>query len=82
MSSRFQLNLKDKLMISNDYVEKLNCDLTDKKHYMIHYENFQLYLQLGVKISCVRRVLSYDKPEWLQDYIVGNSGSRADAKNA
>ena len=30
MLSKFQLNLKEKLNISNDHVEKLICDLTDK----------------------------------------------------
>ena len=30
MLSKFQLNLKKKLNISNDHVEKLICGLTDK----------------------------------------------------
>ena len=66
--------------MSNDHVEKLICDLTDKIHYMVHYENLQLYTQLGIKWKCVHRVLSHDQHEWLKDYIVGNSILRADAK--
>ena len=80
MLSTFQLNLKEKLNISNDHVEKLICDLTDKKHYMVHYKNLQLYLQLGIKLKCVRRVPPYNQHEWVKDYIVGNSVLRADAK--
>ena len=73
------INLKEKLNISNDHVEKLICDLTDKKHYIIHYKNLQIYLQLGMKLKCVHRVLSYNQHEWLKYYIVGNSVLRADA---
>ena len=80
MLSKFQLNLKKKSKISNYHVEKLICDLTDKKHYMVHYKNLQLYLQLGMKLKCVHRVLSYNQHEWLKDYSVGNSFLRADAK--
>ena len=47
---------------------------------MVHYKNLQLYLQLGMKLKCVHRVLSYNQHEWLKDYIVGNSVLRADAK--
>ena len=48
---------------------------------MVHYKNSQLYLQLGMKLNCVHRVLSYNQHEWLKDYIVGNSVLRTDAKN-
>ena len=47
---------------------------------MTHYENLQLCLQLGMKLKCVHRVRSYNQHEWLNDYIVGNSILRADAK--
>ena len=47
---------------------------------MVHYKNLQLYLQLGMKLKCVHRVLSYNQHEWLKDYIVGNSVLRADVK--
>ena len=80
MLSKFQLHLKDKLNISSDHVEKLICDLTDKTHYKVHYRNLQLYLQLGMILKCVHRVLSYAQREWLKDYIVGNSTLRADTK--
>ena len=48
---------------------------------MVHYKNLQLYLQLGMKLKCVHRGLSYNQHEWLKDYIVGNSVLRTDAKN-
>ena len=80
MLSKFQCNLKEKLNTSHEHVEKLICDLTDKNHYVVHYKDLQLYLQLGMKLKCVHRVFSYNQHE-LKDYIVGNSVLRADAKN-
>ena len=63
--SPFQKQLKDKLKISNDQVEKLITDLSDKNNYTLHYKNLQLYLQLGMKLKNINKCLSYDSEAWL-----------------
>ena len=79
--SPFQINLKNKLKITKDTVEKLIVDLTDKDNYTLHFKNLQLYLQLGMKLKKVHKVLSYNAEAWLKDYIVKNSELRQQAKS-
>jgi hypothetical protein len=37
--------------------------------YICHYENLQLYLQHGMKLESVRRVLSFDQKPFIRDYV-------------
>lgn len=60
---------------------KLIPTLEDKKHYVLHYRNLQLYLSLGMKISHVHQVLEYKQEPWLMNYIDFNSKKRQNAKN-
>ena len=52
-----------KLKIANHYkipifnVKKLVPNLFDKEKYVIHYENLQLYLRLGLKLKKTHYVL-------------------------
>lgn len=38
---------------------KLIPTLEDKKHYILHYRNLQLYMSLRVKISQIQRILEF-----------------------
>ena len=51
MLSKFQLNRKEKLNISDDHVEKLICDLPDKKHYMVHYKKLTIIFTTRYEIK-------------------------------
>lgn len=61
--------------------EKLMTTLDDKKHYILHYRNLQLYLKLGLKLDKVHAVLSFDQAPVMRDYILFNSQKRAQATN-
>ena len=42
-------------------VAQLTPTLTEKRNYVLHYRNLQLYLSLGLKLKKVHRVLEFDQ---------------------
>ena len=52
---------------------KLVPNLCNKTNYIIHYHNLKLYLKLGLDLTNVRRVLSFDQSPWLKNYINFNT---------
>ena len=62
-------------------VQKLIPNLRDKKEYVLHYRNLQLYLSLGLKLTKIHRALEFSQSNWLEPYIAFNTQKRAGAKN-
>ena len=62
-------------------MNKLIPTLKDKKEYVLHYQNLQLYLDLGLKIKKVHRVLEFSQSPWLKQYIDFNTEKRKHARN-
>ena len=56
----------------NEHVgaQKLCGTLLPKERYILHYSNLRLFLQLGIKLDKVHRVLSFEQRPWLKDYII------------
>ena len=82
MLSEYCKKIADKYNISIGLVSKLVPMLGDKKEYVLHYRNLQLYLDLGLKIKKVHRVLRFNQSPWLKQYIDFNTEKRKNAKNA
>ena len=82
MLSAYCKKIAKKYNISIGLVSKLVPTLRDKKEYVLHYRNLQLYLDLGLKIKKVRRVLKFDQSPWLKQYIDFNTEKRKHAKNS
>ena len=51
----------------------LVSDFLDKEKYMLHYENLQLYLILGLKLKKINRVLEFNQSQWLKPYVEFNT---------
>ena len=82
MLSAYCKKIAEKYNISIGLVSKLILTLRDKKEYVLHYHNLQLYLDLGLKIKKVHRVLKFYQSPWLKQYIDFNIEKRKHAKNS
>ncbi|GFR91195.1 protein NYNRIN, partial [Elysia marginata] len=60
-------------------VEKLVPNLRNKKRYVVHYRNLQLYLSLGMKLKKVHRALCFEQSPWMEPYIRMNTELRKQA---
>ena len=82
MLSEYCKNIQKKFNISTGLVHKLIPTLCDKEKYVLHYRNLQLYIDLGLKVKKVHRVLEFNQSPWLKQYIDFNTQKRTQAKNS
>ena len=60
--SEYQTYLNDKLNIKyNEKDKKLILDLLPKKNYKIYYKNLEYYMKLGIKITKIHKILTFDE---------------------
>ena len=82
MLSPYCKQILEKFNITIRQVKKLIPTLADKQKYVLHYRNLQLYLDLGLKLKKVHRVLMFNQSPWLKQYIDFNTQKRNNAKNS
>ena len=80
--SEYQNYLNNKLNIKyNEKDKKLILDLLPKKNYKIYYKNLEYYMKLGIKITKIHKILTFDEKPFLKEYIDLNTNLRKKAKN-
>ena len=80
MLSDYQLKIADHYNIPVGNVKKLVLIFFDKEKYVIHYQNLQLYLKLGLKLKKIHRVLEFNQSQWLKPYVEFNTQKRIEAE--
>ena len=61
--------------------EKLICDWSDKKNYLIHYRMLKFYVRHGMIVDKVHNIISFRQSRWLENYITFNAQKRNKAQN-
>ena len=56
---------------------KLTPNLREKVKYIVHYRNLKLYLQLGLVVTKVHRVLTFKQSPWSKAYLDFNTRQRS-----
>ena len=80
--SEYQTYLNNKLNIKyTEKDKKLILDLLPKENYKIYYKNLEYYMKLGVKITKIHKILTFDEKPFLKDYIDLNTELRKNSKN-
>ena len=62
-------------------VEKLICDIEDKRKYVIHIRALKQALNNGLRLKKVHRISQFEQKAWLKTYIDMNTELRKNVKN-
>ena len=80
--SKYQTYLNNKLNIKyNEKDKKLILDLLPKKNYKIYYKNLEYYMKLGIKVTKIHKILTFNEKPFLKEYIDLNTNLRKKAIN-
>ena len=58
---------------------KLTPNLQDKQNYVTHYRNLKFYLENGMVIKKIHRILTFKQSPWLKVYIDFNTLKRSES---
>ena len=74
-----------KLLLNNQKHKttvKLAPTLYNKRKYITHIANLQLFMELGIQLKAVHRVLSFKQSPWLSSYIEFCSKKRSESMDS
>ena len=69
MLSDYCKKIADKYEIKVGDLKKLIPNLGNKTNYVLHYRNLQFYLNLGMKLTKIHRVLIFNQSNWMKEFI-------------
>jgi hypothetical protein len=80
MLSKIQKNILENRDNKHDDTEKLIMNLYDKDEYVCAGTTLKLYLQQGLKIKNIKRVIQFKQDYIMKDYIIQNTIKRNKCK--
>ena len=81
MLSKYCSSIANNYGIKVGEVNKLIPNLGNKKNYVIHYRNLQLYLSLGMEVTKVHKILKFKQSDWLKKFVDFNTEKRKNVIN-
>ena len=81
MLSKYCSDIANKHGIRVGEVNKLIPNLGNKKNYVIHHRNLQLYISLGMEMTKFHRILKFKQSDWMKKHINFNTEKRKNAYN-
>ena len=70
MLSKYCSDILNKYGIKIGGVNKLVPNLRNKKRYVAHYRNLQLYLSLGMRLIKIHKLLRFKQSDWLKRNLI------------
>ena len=80
MTSMYKKIYNKRKKVKDEDAEKLILNLNNKYNYVDHIKTLQLYIQLGLKITKIHRVVEFEQSDWLKEWIDYNTEQRKQAK--
>ncbi|GBM31059.1 hypothetical protein AVEN_46492-1 [Araneus ventricosus] len=83
MLSPYSKRLCDQFQLKNTLpAKKLTPNFYPKKNYVVHYLNLLFYLQQGMILLKIHRILVFSQKPWLKEYIEFNNKKRNESNTA
>ena len=79
--SEYQMGLLDQACNRRVTTPKFVQTLFAKRNYAVHYITLKLYVDLGLKVTKVHRVLQFKREKWLEPYISLDTIRRTQSKS-
>ena len=81
MLSPYAAQMQQQMEIPEDRMAKLVPNLQDKKDYICDIRNLKYYVEKGLKVTKVSKVITFTQSPWMRPYILYCTEQRKKAKN-
>ena len=81
MLSETQLQIRLHYNISHGHTTKLIPHLGDRNHYVLHSSALRFYMEHGLELIRVHRIIEFHQSDWMKPYVDLCSSLRAQATN-
>lgn len=80
-SPQYKIMMAENGLPLKETLPKLVPNLDTKESYVLHYRNLKYYVQKGLKLTKVDKILSFGQGPWLRPYVIFNTEKRKLATN-